>query len=112
LVRRLCNNCKVPAELSRSQTHDFRKRGINYKNIFQAGGCDRCHETGYYGRIAVFDILNLDNELKDDIANNRLSVTQLKKEGVKKGRSNLWKQGLKNVVSGITSLEELKRVIG
>lgn len=112
LVRRLCNSCKVPAELSRSQIHDCHKRGINYKNIFQAKGCDRCHETGYYGRIAIFDILNLDNELKDNIANNRLSVTQLKKEGVKRGRSNLWKQGLKNVVSGITSLEELKRVIG
>lgn len=112
LVRRLCNSCKVPATLSQNQMHDLRKKGINYKNIFQAKGCERCHETGYYGRIAVFDILNLDNELKADIANNRLSVTQLKKEGDKKGRSNLQKQGLKAVVSGITSLEELKRVIG
>ena len=92
--------------------HDFRKKGINYKKIFQAAGCERCHETGYYGRIAIFDILNLDSELKADIANNRLSVTHLKKEGDKKGRSNLRKQGLKTVVSGITSLEELKRVIG
>jgi type II secretory ATPase GspE/PulE/Tfp pilus assembly ATPase PilB-like protein len=41
-----------------------------------------------------------------------LSVTQLKKEGDKKGKSNLQKQGLRNVVSGMTSLEELKRVIG
>jgi type II secretory ATPase GspE/PulE/Tfp pilus assembly ATPase PilB-like protein len=112
LVRRLCNNCKVPAELSQSQIHDLRKKGINYKNIFQAGGCDQCHETGYRGRIAVFDILILDNELKADIANNKLSVTQLKKEGDKKGKSNLRKQGLRNVVSGMTSLEELKRVIG
>jgi len=112
LVRRLCNNCKIPAKLSQNQIHDFRKKGINYKNIFQAGGCDQCHETGYRGRIAVFDILTLNDELKADIANNRLSVTQLKKEGNKKGKSNLRKQGLKVVVSGITSLEELKRVIG
>jgi len=112
LVRRLCNNCKVPAELTQSQIHDFHKKNINYKNIFQAKGCDQCHGTGYRGRIAVFDILTLDNELKADIANNKLSVTQLKKEGDKKGRSNLQKQGLRAVVSGITSLEELKRVIG
>jgi type II secretory ATPase GspE/PulE/Tfp pilus assembly ATPase PilB-like protein len=112
LVRRLCNNCKVPAELSQNQIRDLRKKGINYKNIFQAEGCDQCHETGYRGRIAVFDILILDNELKADIATNKLSVTHLRKEGDKKGRSNLRKQGLRAVVSGITSLEELKRVIG
>lgn len=112
LVRRLCNNCKVPAELSQSQIHDFRKRGINYKNIFQANGCDQCYGTGYRGRIAVFDILVLDSELKANIANNKLSINQLKKEGDKRGRSNLKKQGLRNVVSGVTSLEELKRVIG
>ena len=85
---------------------------INYRNIFKAQGCERCRETGYYGRIAIFDILNLDSELKSNIANNKLSITQLKTEGDKKGRSNLRKQGLKAVVSGITSLEELKRVIG
>jgi type II secretory ATPase GspE/PulE/Tfp pilus assembly ATPase PilB-like protein len=112
LVRRLCNKCKVPAELSQNQIHDLRKKGVNYKNFFQAGVCDQCHETGYRGRIAVFDILVLTDELKTDIANNKLSVTQLKKEGDKKGKSNLRKQGLKLVVSGVTSLEELKRVIG
>jgi type IV pilus assembly protein PilB len=98
--------------LSQSQIHDFQRKGINYRNIFKAKGCDQCHETGYRGRIAVFDILVLTDELKVDIANNRLSITQLKKEGDKKGRSNLRKQGLRTVVSGITSLEELKRVIG
>ena len=112
LVRLLCKKCKAPAELSQSRIHELGKKNINYRNIFQAKGCDQCHETGYRGRIAVFDILNLDSELKADIANNKLSVNQLKKEGDKRGRSNLQKQGLKAVVSGITSLEEIKRVIG
>jgi type II secretory ATPase GspE/PulE/Tfp pilus assembly ATPase PilB-like protein len=112
LLRRLCSRCKVPAELTQSQIHDFRKRGVNYKNIFQAEGCERCHNTGYYGRIAVFDILTLDTQLKTQIANNQLSVAYLKQDGEKKGKSNLQKQGLKKVVSGVTSLEELKRVVG
>ena len=112
LLRRLCNNCKVPAEISQSQMHDFRKRGINYRNIFQAGQCDECNGTGYYGRIAIFDILVLDNKLKNAIANNELSITQLRKDGDKRGKSNLQKQGLKKVVSGITSLEELQRAVG
>ena len=112
LVRRLCKNCKIPAELTQSQIHELRRRGINYKNIFQANGCDRCSGTGYRGRIGVFDILPLDSKLKADIANNELSIAELRKTGDKKGKSNLKKQGLKKVVSGLTSLEELKRVIG
>jgi len=112
LVRRLCKNCKFHAEISQSQIYDFRKRGINYKNVFQPNGCDSCNETGYYGRTAIFDILVLDNTLKAAIANNELSITQLRKNGDKRGRSNLQKQGLKKVVSGLTSLEELNRVLG
>ena len=112
LLRRLCSNCKRPAELTQSQIYDFRRKGINYRNIYQAGKCDRCHETGYRGRIAIFDILVLTDELKADVADSKLSVTQLKKDGDKKGKSNLHKQGLRVVVSGMTSLEELKRVVG
>jgi len=112
LLRRLCNDCKVPAELSQSQIHDFHRKGINYKNIFQADGCDKCRQTGYYGRTAIFDILVLDDKLKASIANNKLSPTQMRKDGDKKGMSNLQKQGLRMVVSGITGLEELKRVVG
>jgi len=112
LMRRLCVHCRVPAQLNQTQIHDFRRKGINYKNIFQAQGCDRCRQTGYRGRIAIFDILVLDNTLKSDIANSKLSIAQLKRDGDKKGKSNLQKQGLKNVVSGLTSLEELKRVTG
>lgn len=112
LLRRLCSNCKIPARLSQSQIHDLRRRGINYKNIFQARGCTQCHETGYRGRTAIFDILILDDGLKAHIANGELSMTQLKKNGDKKGKSNLQKQALRKVVSGTTSFEELKRVVG
>ncbi|MHC4149801.1 MAG: GspE/PulE family protein, partial [Planctomycetota bacterium] len=112
LLRRLCSNCKLPAKLTQSQMHEFRRKGINCRNIHQAEGCEKCHETGYYERMAIFDILVLDNKLKAQIANNQLSMTQLRNDGDKKGRSNLKKQGLKKVVSGMTTLKELKRVVG
>ncbi|MHC4657549.1 MAG: GspE/PulE family protein [Planctomycetota bacterium] len=112
LLRRLCDNCKRPAELSPSQISEFRRKGVNYKGIFQAGGCEQCYGTGYHGRIAIFDIMVLDARLKTRIANNELSPAVLKEGGDKKGKSSLFKHGLKNVVSGITSLEELKRVVG
>jgi general secretion pathway protein E len=112
LVRCLCPECKVPAELPPSQIREFVKRNINYTNMQQPAGCDYCNETGYYGRIAIFDPLVVDNNLKTNIANQTLSVEQLKKDGDRRGRSNLRKQGLKLVVSGITSIQELNRVVG
>ncbi len=112
LLRLLCNNCKIPAQLSPSQIQDFRKKLINYKNIFQAKGCKQCNATGYRGRTAVCDILILNDQLKTSIANSELLISQLRSEGDRKGKSNLRKQGLRKVVSGMTSLEELKRVIG
>ena len=112
LVRCLCPECKVPAKLAPSQIREFVKRNINYTNMQQPAGCDYCNETGYYGRIAIFDPLVVDNNLKTNIANQTLSVEQLRKDGDQRGRSNLRKQGLKLVVSGITSIQELNRVVG
>ncbi|MCK4751863.1 MAG: type II secretion system protein GspE, partial [Planctomycetes bacterium] len=70
------------------------------------------NDTGYYGRMAIFDVLVLDKALKSSIADGKLSISQLRKEGDKRGKSNLQKQGLKLVVSGVTSLKELMRVTG
>ena len=112
LVRKLCSHCKTRAELTPSQIHDFRRRKINYANIFQANGCEQCNGTGYYGRTAICDILVLNDALKNGIVNNEMLLAQLKKEGDQKGKSNLQKQGVKKIVSGITGLEELKRVVG
>jgi general secretion pathway protein E len=112
LLRRLCRHCKAPAELTALQMQEFRKMKLNYRNICQPIGCEECFGTGYRGRTAIFDILLMTPELKHSIATNDLLLDQLRKGGDRKGTSNLYKQGLKQVVSGITSLDELKRVIG
>ncbi len=112
LLRKLCDECKVPAQLTPSQIHDFQRQKVNYTNIFQAQGCDACYGTGYRGRTAICDIWLFDDKLKAAVAHNESLVDEMRKEGDKKGRSSLQKQGLRKVVSGITSLEELKRVVG
>jgi len=112
LLRRLCDNCKTRATLTQSQIHMFRKKKINYTSLCQSVGCDVCSGEGFYGRTAIFDILLLDDQLRTSIGNSTLSIEQLRKDGDKRGKSNLQKQGLKKVVSGITSLEELDRVLG
>jgi len=112
LLRRLCSDCKKPAQLTKNQIADFRRKKIDYKHLFRAEGCELCHGTGYRGRTAIFDILVVDNELKASIVSSDSWITELRKAGDEQGKSNLRKQGLKMVLSGVTSLEELKRVIG
>ena len=112
LVRRLCEHCKRPAELTGGLIREFQIKEVNYANMFDAQGCRRCDGTGYFGRTAVLDILPVNDELKADIADNNALINELKNKGKRKSRTNLRKEGLKKVSSGITSLEELKRVIG
>ncbi len=112
LMRRLCKYCKAPAKLSQNQIREFERKKINYANIHEAVGCDNCYGTGYFGRIGIYDILALDDAMKSSITNNTLPITELRKEGDQRGRSNLQKQALLKVVTGVTSLEELNRVVG
>jgi len=112
LLRQLCTECKEPAQLTQGQIDDFRRKKIDYKHLFRACGCERCHETGYRGRTAIFDMLVVDNELKASIVSSDSWIIELRKAGDEQGKSNLRKQGLKMVLSGVTSLEELKRVVG
>jgi type II secretory ATPase GspE/PulE/Tfp pilus assembly ATPase PilB-like protein len=112
LIRKLCNDCKMPAQLTESKIREFQRKGINCRNFHQPQGCRNCRDTGYYGRVGIYDLLILDKQLKTNIAEGELTVAGLKNQGEQKGKSNLRKQGLKLVVTGITSMEELNRVVG
>jgi type II secretory ATPase GspE/PulE/Tfp pilus assembly ATPase PilB-like protein len=112
LLRCLCPRCRRPAALSDTQIAEFNKKGIDYSGIYEAGQCRRCDRTGYFGRTAICDIMVVDENLKAQIANGDSFPAQMRTEGSRQGRSNLRKQGLKKVVTGVTSLEELKRVVG
>jgi general secretion pathway protein E len=106
--------CKLRAKLSQKQIDELRKSeiDIDFNNIFQEAGCEYCRYTGYRGRIGIFDTVPMDDMLKCGLENESLPVAQLRKEGDKRGKYKLQKEGLKKVAAGITSLEELYRVLG
>ncbi|MGD9109524.1 MAG: GspE/PulE family protein [Phycisphaerales bacterium] len=112
LVRKLCEYCKRPANLSQKQIIDYQRRSIDCSNLHEAVGCDMCRSTGYSGRIGIFDVMVVDDEIKNNILSNQLAIAQLRKEGDKRGKSNLQKEGIRTVVTGVTSVEELRRVTG
>jgi type II secretory ATPase GspE/PulE/Tfp pilus assembly ATPase PilB-like protein len=112
LVRRLCERCKAPAHLSDSQINGFTRTGVDKPSVFEAVGCKQCDETGYRGRTAIGDLLVVDDAMKAKIGQDLALIADLRAEGGKKGKSTLRKEGLKRVVTGITSLREIKRVVG
>jgi type II secretory ATPase GspE/PulE/Tfp pilus assembly ATPase PilB-like protein len=111
LVRCLCEHCKQPAHLSDTQIDGFQKKNIDPSRIFAAAGCKKCDQTGYAGRTAICDLMIVDESLKAEIAKGQSVLERLRTEGIQ-SLSGLRKEGLRKVVAGITSLDEVKRVVG
>ncbi|MHC4580580.1 MAG: GspE/PulE family protein [Planctomycetota bacterium] len=112
LLRLLCEHCKMPAQLSKNMITEFRRKGIDHENMFDAAGCDHCDGTGYSGRTAICDIMAVTDELRADIADGKALVGDLRGKGKRKDRAKLRKEAMRKVTAGLTSLQELKRVVG
>ena len=112
LARRLCEHCKelyVPSEeeLAAARMPDEHRHGK--AELFRRNGCVRCRQTGYRGRIGVFQLLTMNEELST-LAARKASHEELERAAVESGMSTLWADGIDKVVAGLTSLEELARV--
>ncbi len=112
LLRKLCPKCKQPARLAPPVLEGFRKRGVDTRYLFEPKGCDFCGGTGYYGRMAVCDLLPITDDLRSEIARNNAIAAKLRTEGEKKSRTNMRNEAFRAVSTGMTSLEEFKRVVG
>lgn len=113
LIRLLCPHCKIIDENSYSKLN-LLKIDINLaidKKIFTSkiSGCPLCNNTGYFGRIPVFETLLIDDILKKFIEENKSNL-QILKYLEKKGHITLIENGLQHVLSSITSLEEILKL--
>jgi len=107
LVRTICPHCKEAFKPDESTLKDL---GLSEDQIFYRGkGCKECMDTGYRGRAGIFELLVLDNEIRDLVKSSSDSVT-IKQAGMRKGMTTLFEDGLKKVQSGITTLNEVMRV--
>ena len=115
LVRRLCSACKEPVQISKSEllcefkTSNLEKRPENSFTIYRAKGCKHCKNTGYKGRVALAEFLEIDNNLRKLIENNNISLNleeYVKEHGIK----TLQDDALKKVLEGCIDIEEVKRI--
>lgn len=112
LVRRICDKCKVEESLS-PETIDA--LGLN-PNIgafpaFRGQGCGRCNNTGYKGRVGLFEILTITQEIKQ-LINTEASESELTRAARWAGMKPLIENGWEKINQGITSAEEVLRVLG
>ena len=113
LVRRLCTHCKKTVEpklLDPKLISWFKNLGYDNFQVYQANGCSNCNYTGYKGRIGVYEILIINQELKDALY-RKAPMLELRKIARKNGFRNLFEDGLSLVAEGITDYQELLRVI-
>lgn len=115
LARVLCPHCKQPYEIGRDQLltmiPDFPVRQDEAAvKLYSPRGCLRCNNTGYRGRIGIFELLLVDEEIRR-LTTRQASSSEIKKAAVEAGMITLRKDGLMKAREGITSLEEILRVI-
>ena len=119
LVRRLCSICKKEHKLNEEELAFINRAtqltGVEFdlKNAtcFEPVGCEHCNSTGYYERIGVFEVLNLDDDLKDMISEGASTGAIRKYAKANTGYEPLVVDAIKKVLDGTTTISELKKKI-
>jgi len=110
LVRRICLNCKTAFEPTEAMLMEIglTPDDVGDKEFYYGRGCDQCNNTGYRGRIGLFEIMVLNDEIRDLIM-NRASTNVLRAAARRGGMRTLRENGLALIFDGITTIEEVVR---
>jgi type IV pilus assembly protein PilB len=109
-VRRICANCKVdhptpaPALVQAGFSADDAKSVVPKKG----GGCEKCNNTGYKGRVGLYEVMEVTDELRELILVGA-SGLELRRKAVEEGMLTLRMSGLRKVKDGLTTIEEVAR---
>ncbi len=111
LIRTLCPHCKEEAEIDDATWHSLVKpwKPAKPKKIYKPVGCLECRNTGYMGRMGIYEMLNMNEELKKQISDD-MKITSFKKTAIKQGMRPLRLSGAQKVAAGLTTVEEVLRV--
>jgi type II secretory ATPase GspE/PulE/Tfp pilus assembly ATPase PilB-like protein len=108
LVRKLCPLCKAPAELTDKEMRalSLDASRITEATIFGPVGCEKCRASGYKGRMGIFELFLIDDEVRQMI-NTGLTTTQLRRRARELGMRTLREDGIRKVLAGLTSGSEV-----
>jgi general secretion pathway protein E/type IV pilus assembly protein PilB len=108
LVRRICSNCSQAYEPTEAEirTLNLRPEQLAEANFRKGAGCEKCRGTGYKGRMGIFEICVLDDEIRRMI-NERMSVSMIRQRARDLGMRTLREDGLRKVLGGMTTPDEV-----
>jgi len=121
LLRRLCNKCKKKAELGEKENELIKVitngivdkkylAGLDFNNIYEAVGCKECNFTGFKGRTGIYEAILTDEKIESLVKENP-SEREINKASQDQGILNMKQDGVIKILQGITSVDELRRVI-
>jgi len=108
LVRKLCMNCRAPGELTEAEMRALRidPNQMSEATVMKPVGCEKCRFLGYKGRMGIFEIFEVDDEVRFMI-NERASTLQLRKRARELGMRTLREDGVRKVLAGLSTAEEV-----
>jgi general secretion pathway protein E len=111
LMRVICPDCKKPYRLQEGTTmaEELRRLGVEDPTLHRGEGCDKCLQTGYLGRTGIFELMLIDDEIKELTTQKRGSHV-IKQAAIRKGMTTLREDGLRKALAGVTTIEEVYRV--
>lgn len=116
LLRKICPHCKREREFTEFEKEIIKKIGEKYNlefnldgiKTYDAVGCNKCNNSGYYDRIGIFEVLNIDDDIKELIMDGKSSI-EIRKKALEKEYRPLIIDGVSKVIKGETNLSELNK---
>lgn len=110
LVRRLCKHCRSKQNIDPAALMDigFTEEEAKESKVYKPAGCSKCNNTGYKGRVGLFEVMKVSQEIKDMILAKASSKT-IKSEAIRCGMISLRRSGIEKIKLGVTSIEEVLR---
>ncbi|TFH46817.1 MAG: hypothetical protein E4H01_09335 [Lysobacterales bacterium] len=111
LVRTICANCKKPREY---KPHELAWVGLREEEVqgvtfYEGAGCKECSGTGYRGRLGIFEMMELNSEVRE-LAFRKASTNKIRDETISSGMRTLREDGVRKIISGLTTIEEVLRI--
>jgi len=109
LVRNICPKCKEVCQVSGRVARHLERAGIQPDQVFHGAGCENCRNSGYVGRVGIYEMLIIDEQFREMI-NTDSSVNNMRRVFHESGRRSLFDDGMMKVKQGLTTVEEVLRV--
>lgn len=109
LVRRVCRDCRTEREPTKMEQDIFKKHNMTVERLYHGKGCSSCHQQGFRGRLAVHELITIDDHIRNLLLNHG-SLSDVTKYVREQGTTFLVEDGLQKAKEGLTTIEEVLQV--